>query len=328
MGIQSVSGFLWQMLKNRASSGTPGVCFLCLGGKGGEKEKEASDRAEGLASWVSTGSRQGRLDTKRKTLSVSGPAAACAPCAVTPRREELAADGLRRKNIRKQAMIHVGLLLGDFANRFGFLLWVPFKPAKTRGGLKAQDPPPNVSAERALWDPTAIWKQQASQVETQNHRCPFWLACLQNRGPWFRWFIPCTRAIYFSKRPPMPNTQSEVVRPNPPGSTGAPSDEGRPPSPGFGGAWCLPFLGVLVNHTGMGQNKTARVPFPRATHFGVAAVLTHGLWRQGPWNPWHRFHGGQVPRLWELTKMAQGNKAMRLQHLQVGMACRALRRPW
>ena len=46
-------------------------------------------------------------------------------------------------------------------------------------------------------------RQRPSINLTHPHRCPFWLVCLNNRGPWFRWFVPFTRAIYFSKRPPM-----------------------------------------------------------------------------------------------------------------------------
>ena len=43
------------------------------------------------------------------------------------------------------------------------------------------------------------------QGESCNHRCPFWLVCSKNRGPWFRWgFISFTgEPIYFSRRPPM-----------------------------------------------------------------------------------------------------------------------------
>ena len=39
--------------------------------------------------------------------------------------------------------------------------------------------------------------KQSSLVEESpfgHHRCPFWLVCLRNRGPWFRWWcIPFTR---------------------------------------------------------------------------------------------------------------------------------------
>ena len=43
------------------------------------------------------------------------------------------------------------------------------------------------------------------------HRCPFWFAYKIEGDSWFRWgFLPFTRAIYFSKRPPMQAIPLEI----------------------------------------------------------------------------------------------------------------------
>ena len=49
--------------------------------------------------------------------------------------------------------------------------------------------------------------------EVPNHRCPFWLVCLKNRGPWFRWgLFHLPGPSIFSKRPPMSRTCSDMAQ--------------------------------------------------------------------------------------------------------------------
>ena len=42
--------------------------------------------------------------------------------------------------------------------------------------------------------------KKVSQHQCSKHRCPFWLVCLTNRGPWFRWGI--YQGHLFFQKPP------------------------------------------------------------------------------------------------------------------------------